>query len=153
MTLAAKQPEVRFNKAGPFSNEGIAFVPKTIVVEKTATGTTNDDFFLIPAGSFVSRVVATVITALNGTPVVEFGVDGNPDMFIDATDFDASTAGNWATNIGSATAAGANGMYFAAADNLRVAVSGSGVSSGKVRFLVEYYELAAMADRIVHFSL
>lgn len=153
MSVAAKQPEVRFNKAGPFSHEGVAFVPKTLVIEKTVTGTTTDDFYLIPAGSFVSRVVAAVITGCNGTPVVTFGIDGDPDAFINATDFNAETAGNSATNIGSATAPGANGLYFHAADYLRVAVSGSGTTSGKVRFLVEYYELAAMADRIVHFAL
>lgn len=153
MSIHIGQPEVRFSRVGPYSQEGVAFVPKAILVKKTVTGAENDDFWTIPAKTFVSRVVAMVETALNATDATfEVGVDGNPDMFIDTTDFDATTAGNWATNIGSTTAVGAKGQYFPASDVMRMAAAGTTLTEGEVHVLIEYYDVASMEARGFHFN-
>lgn len=153
MSTHSGQPEIRFDKAGPFSHEGVAFTPKTITVKKTVAAAGNDDFWTIPADTFVSRVVAVVDTPLNATDATfTVGVDGDADMFINATDLDTSTAGNWATNIGSAGAVGAKGQYFAASDVMRLASTGTTLSAGVVRVIIEFYELAAMFARVLHFN-
>jgi len=83
---------------------------------------------------------------------VTVGVDGDADMFITSTDFDVSTAGNWATNIGSTLADGAKGKYFAASDIARLAATGTTLTSGTVRVLFEYYEVGEMFTRGIHFQ-
>ena len=151
--VPGKQPSVRFSVAGPFGFQGVSFVPKVITFQKDAiSGTSNNDFWQVPAGSFISRVVVRADTELDGSGTVTIGTDGNPDLFIDTTDFDASTAGNWATNIGSGTAAGANGQYFAAADNIRLAVGGT-PTQGAVSGYIEYFEVGAMVSEGIHFDI
>lgn len=148
-----KQPSVRFDVAGPFGFQGVSFEPKVITFQKDAiSGTSNNDFWQVPAGSFIAQVFVRADTALDGSGTVEIGTDGNPDEFIDVTDFDASTDGNWATNIGSATASGANGSYFAAADNIRLAVGGT-PTVGAVSGFIVYYEVGSMVDEGIHFDI
>ena len=148
-----KQPEIRFSKYGPNSIEGIAYVPKVMFLKKTGiSGTSNDDFFVAPAGVFVQQAMLRIDTELDGSGTVELGVDGNPDALIDQTDLDASTAGNWATNIGSTTATGANGLYLHAGDTLRLAVGGT-PTQGALSGFIQYFELEAMESRGEHFDL
>lgn len=149
----AKQPSVRFDVAGPFGMVGVSFAPKILYFRKTGiAGTENEDFMVMPAGSFVAQAFIRCDTTVNNSGVVTLGTDGNPDAFIDATDFDASAAGNSATNIGSTTAAAANGMYFAAADTIRLATTGTATAGAVSGFLV-YYELDAMENEGIHFDM
>lgn len=155
MSVAAKQPEVRFNKVGPHSLSGVAYVPKVIAIEKTIVATShNSDFMVLPAGSLITRVDAVVETAINGTnPTISFGTDGDANALIASTDFDVTTAGNWATNVGSTNATNPNGLYLHAADTLRIALVCTNCTEGKVRFLMHYLEKDAIAERGFHFNL
>lgn len=148
-----KQPEIRFSKYGPNSIEGIAYVPKIFYFKKESiSGTSNDDFFVAPAGTFIQQAFVRIDTELDGTPTLELGVDGNPDALIDQTDMDATTAGNWATNIGSTTAVGANGLYLHAGDTIRLAIGGS-PTQGAISGFIQYVEMEAMESRGEHFDL
>jgi len=153
MALQEKQPEIRFNLAGPMGMQGVSFAPKVAFFRKDGiSGTSNDDFFVAPAGAFIAQAVIRCDLDLDGSGTVELGTDGNPDALIDTTDFDASTAGNWATNIGSASAAAANGLYLPSGDTIRLAVGGT-PTQGAVSGCLVYYELDAMEARGVHFDL
>lgn len=154
MAVQNGQPEIRFSKAGPWSKEGLSLVPKVLSFKKTAiSGTSNNDFWVAPAGALITRVDARIDTALDGSGVVTVGTDANPDAFIDATDFDTSTIGNWATNVGSATAAAAKGLYLESGDTIRLAVTGS-PTVGAVSGIIHYYELDdIVTNKGVHFDL
>lgn len=148
-----KQPSIRFDLAGPYGFQGVSFVPKVVTFRKDAiSGTSNNDFWAAPAGTFIAQAVIVCDTALDGSGTATLGTDGNPDAFIDTTDFDASSAGNWATNIGSATASAANGLYLAAADNIRLAIGGT-PTVGAVSGFIIYFEKAAMLNQGVHFDI
>jgi hypothetical protein len=148
-----KQPSVRFNLAGPFAMAGVSYLPKVLTFSKTGiAGTENEDFITLPAGTFIAQAFLQVDTAVNNTGVVTLGTDGAADGLINATDFDASTDGNWATNIGSATATYANGLYLHAADTLRLATTGT-ADEGAVSGFIVYYETAAMNEDGIHFEL
>jgi len=148
-----KQPSVRFDKRGPYSFEGISFVPKVITFKKDAiSGTSNNDFWVAPAGTFITKACIRIETALDGSGVVTLGTDANPDALIDATDFDTSTIGNSASNVGSATAVGAIGLYLDAADTIRLAVTGA-PTVGAVSGFIVYYELVDMLSQGIHFDI
>ena len=149
----AKQPSVRFDVAGPFGFQGISYVPKVMCFSKEdIAGTENEDFVTLPAKTFISQAFIQVDTTVNNSGVVTLGTDGDPDALIDATDFDASAAGNSATNIGSTTAAGANGLFLNASDTLRLATTGT-ATAGAVSGFIVYYELAAMKNEGIHFEM
>lgn len=151
--VQGKQPSIRFDLAGPFGFQGISFAPKVVTFKKESiSGTSNNDFWVAPAGVFIAQAVIKVDTGVNGSGTVTLGTDGNPDALIDTTTFDPSTAGNWATNIGSATAANANGLYLAASDTIRLAIGGTPTAGAISGFLV-YFETAAMLAEGVHFDM
>lgn len=151
--VAGLQPKIRFSKQGPYGIQGVSYAPKVFTFKKESiAGTTNDDFWVAPAGTFISRAAIFCDTTVNNSGVVTLGTDGDPDALIDATDFDASAAGNWATNIGSTTAAGANGLYLPSGDTIRLAVTGT-ATAGAVSGYIEYYEKASMLSDGVHFDL
>lgn len=154
MSVQKGQPELRFSKAGPWSREGVALVPKTLSFKKTAiSGTSNNDFWVAPAGVFIQQAFVRADVALDGSGTVELGTDGNPDALIDTTDFDPTTIGNSATNIGSATAVGANGLYLEAGDTIRLAVGGS-PTVGAVSGFIQYFEMDdILENKGVHFDL
>ncbi len=153
MTLAHGMPEIRFSKAGPFSKEGVCPVEKMLTFKKTAiSGTSNDDFFVAPAGVFVTQAFIRADVALDGTAVVTLGTDGNADALIDATDFSATTINNSASNMNSTTAVGAIGLYLAAGDTLRLAITGS-PTVGALSGYIKYVEMAAIMAGGVHFDL
>lgn len=145
MSQQAGQPEIRFSKVGPNSVVGISFEPKIFYFQKAITGAENDDFWQVPAGAYIEQVFVRCDTALDGSGTVTIGKDGDPDGFVDTTSFDASSAGNYFTNVGS-TVAQAAGEYFAAADLFRIAVGGT-PTVGQVSGFVKYYELDAMEPR------
>jgi hypothetical protein len=148
-----RQPEVRFDLAGPMGMEGVSFIPKVVTFEKTGiSGAGNDDFWAAPAGCFISQAYIRADVALDSGGTVELGTDGDADALIDTTDFTATGLGNSASNLGSATAAGAIGLYLEAGDLIRLTVGGT-PTVGAVSGCIVYYELDAMIDRGVHFSL
>lgn len=151
MTLAYGQPEARFSKVGPHSIAGVSFLPKVFYFEKDITGAENDDFWTIPAYTFVEEVFVRIETALDGSGTVTIGKDSDPDGFVDTTSFDTSTAGNWFSSLGS-TVAQALGEYFHASDKFRIAVGGT-PTEGKISGFVRFYELGQMAARGIHFDL
>ena len=153
MGVKAKQPSVRFSAYGPYAQDGVSYLPKVIVFEKTGiSGTENDDFVTLPAKSFIAQAFIQVDTTVNNSGVVTLGTDGDPDALIAETHFDASAAGNSATNIGSTLAAAANGLFLNASDTLRLATSGT-ATAGAVSGFIVYYELADMKDQGIHFEL
>jgi len=148
-----KQPEIRFDKVGPNSLAGISYVPKVIAFKKESiSGTSNDDFWAAPAGTFITCALVRIDALLDGSGVITLGTDGDADALIDATDLDTSTVGNSASNIGSTTAAGAVGLYLKDGDNIRLAVTGS-PTVGAVSGVIIYYEMEAIEDRGFHFDL
>lgn len=148
-----RQPEIRFDLAGPMGLQGVSFVPKVVTFQKEAiSGTSEEDFWAAPAGVFIAQAFIRADVALDGSGTVELGTDGNADALIDATDFDPTTLDNSASNIGSATAVGAIGLYLAAGDNIRLTVGGT-PTVGAVSGCIIYFEMEAMVDRGVHFTL
>ena len=153
MSVQKGQPTIRFSKAGPFSSEGVCPVPKVVTFKKTAiSGTSNDDFWVAPAGVFVHHAFIRADVELDGTPTVELGLDGDPDEFIDTTDFDATTAGNWACSMGSASADGARGAYLEAGDTIRLAIGGT-PTQGELSGYLLYFEMDDILEDGVHFDL
>lgn len=154
MSLTSGQPRVRYAEHfNPGSIVGQSFLPKVITVEKTVTAAENWDFWIAPAGVFIQQVFAYVVTPLTGgTPTAEIGLDGDPDAFIDTTEFDISTAGNFGTNIGSTAAAFPRGAFLNAGDTLRMTLTGTQLTAGKLRAVISYFECADMFDRGVHIS-
>ena len=153
MALQDSQPENRFDRAGPFGRQGISFQPKVFFFKKESiSGTSNNDFWAAPAGAYIQQVCVRADVALDGSGTVDIGTDGNSDAFIDQTDFDPTTIGNFATNIGSTTAAGALGMYLKDGDTIRLEVGGS-PTVGAVSGYFVYYEMDAMFEQGVHFDM
>lgn len=149
----SKQPTIRFDLAGPYSFEGVSFVPKVTTFRKDEiSGTSNNDFWSAPAGTFIAQVCVFADTGLDGSGTVTIGTDGDADALVDTTTFDASTAGNWATNIGSTTASAANGLYLPNGDMIRLAVGGT-PTVGAVSGFIVYFEKAAMLSAGIHFDI
>jgi hypothetical protein len=153
MTLVqSKQPSVRFDAAGPFGFQGVSFVPKVITFNKDAiSGTSNNDFWAAPAGTYILQAFIRCDTGLDGSGTATLGTDGNPDAFVDTTGFDASSAGNTGTNVGT-TVAAASGLYLSAADNIRLAIGGT-PTVGAVSGFIMYFEVGAMVDEGLHFDI
>jgi hypothetical protein len=150
--VQGKQPSVRFDSAGPFGFEGVSFVPKVIFFRKDdISGTSNNDFWAAPAGTYIAQVGVRCTTVLDGSGTVEVGTDGNPDAFVDTTGFDASTTASFGTNIGT-TVAAASGLYLPSGDNIRLAIGGT-PTQGAVEGFVVYYEVGAMASEGIHFDI
>jgi hypothetical protein len=153
MAVLKGQPINRFNLGGPFSRGGKSFVPKVVTFKKDAiSGTSNNDFFVAPAGTFIAQAVIFCDTLLDGSGTVTLGTDANPDALIDTTTFDASSAGNWATNIGSASASAANGLYLPSGDTLRLAVGGT-PTQGAVSGFIVMFDTASMLAGGAHFDI
>lgn len=145
MSIAGNQPEIRFNLAGPYGLQGISYEPKIMLVDKTiGTATENDDFVQLPAGTFISEVVAIVTDAGDANTTVSLGTDGDAEALITSTALTMETVNTFVKFTA--------GLYLAAADKLRIAISDTPVASA-VRFVISYFELAAMAERGVHFNL
>jgi hypothetical protein len=149
-----RQPEIRFDLAGPMGFQGISFVPKVVTFKKEAiSGTSADDFWAAPAGTFIAQAFIRADEALDTTnATVELGVDDNADALIDATDFDPLTLDASASNIGSATALGAVGLYLPDGDMVRLTITGA-PTVGAVSGCIIYFEMEAMIARGVHFPL
>ena len=153
MTVKAKQPSIRFNAGGPYAMSGVSFLPKIITFQKTGiAGTENDDFVTFPVKTYIAQAFMEVDVAVTNSGVVTLGTDGDADALINATDFDAGTIGNSASNIGSATAAGAVGLFLNAGDTIRLATTGT-ADAGEVSGFIVYYELSAMLEEGIHFEL
>lgn len=147
-----KQPSIRFDLAGPYGFQGISFEPKVITFQLDEISATSDnDFWAAPAGTLIAQAFIRAEAAVTGGTVT-LGTDGDPDALINTTDFDATGTDNWATNIGSGTAAAANGLYLPAGDNIRLAVGGT-PTAGAVQGVIIYYELDAMFAEGIHFDI
>lgn len=151
--VQSKQPTIRFSKAGPYGLEGLSFAPKVITFSKTGiAGTEDEDFWVAPAGTFIAQAFITVDTSVTNSGVVTLGTDGDPEALIASTDFDASTIGNYATNIGSTNATNPEGLFLNAGDTIRLATTGTADAGAVSGFLV-YYEVDAMLGVGVHFEM
>jgi hypothetical protein len=141
--INAGQPEIRFNKAGPFSFEGVTFPPKTITIKKTVgTQAENEDFWSAPAGTFITRAYAMCMNGSgNTTTQVCLGQDGATTSLITYTNFAMQTAGTFTSYSG--------GLYLPAGDMLRITVNGTPAAS-TAYFVIEYFDMAAMYARGVH---
>lgn len=138
------QPSLRFSAAGPFGIQGVSYEPKVVLVEKAVTTTSTDDFLVVPAGTYLSEVIAVCTDACSADTEVTLGTDGNADEFITTTAFSVETLYN--------SAHFTTGYYFGAADTLRVSVGGT-VAAGAVKFALVFYELGAMSEQGAHFDL
>ena len=154
MTLQnGTQPEIRFSKVGPNSLAGISYVEKSFAFKKhDIAGTSADDFFVAPAGIFITKAVMRCEVALDGSGTVALGQDGDPDSLVTTTDFDVSTTGAFGSNIGSTLAVGAIGLYLNAGDTLRLTVGGT-PTVGAVSGVLSYFEMEAIESRGYHFDL
>lgn len=144
MSIVAGQPEIRFNVAGPFGMQGVSFVPKTIVIDKTiTTAEGNEDVMSVPAGTFIGDVYAYAVDGVaNTTTEVSLGSTTSTQALLSAFS---------PQNDGDATHT-STGLFFSAAGKLRLTIGGT-AAAGKVRIVLSYFEIAAMAERGVHFNL
>ncbi len=104
------------------------------------TATENDDFWTIPAETFIAHcyAVCTIGTA-SANVQVSLGLDGTPAQFIPYTNFTCQTAGqSYQYNTG---------YYSHASDVMRITIGGTGAAAGAASFIIQYYELAAMNAR------
>lgn len=153
MGMLAKQPEMRHNKQGPFSDDGVCYLPKVLTFKKdNISGTSNNDFWTAPTGVLISRAFLRIDTGLDGSGTAELGTDSNIDALIDTSDYTETTAGNYSTNIGSTNADNPEGLYLDAGDTIRLTIAGS-PTVGAVSGFIEYYELDSMMDQGVHFDI
>lgn len=146
MSLVRGQPEIRFNKAGPMGLQGISYEPKVILVDKlltTAEGA--DDFLALPAGTYISDVLAVAVDGTGVTTAeVSLGITTATECLVAATQFNVQTDNN--------SFHFTTGYYLGAGGTLRLTVGGTS-AAGAVRFAISYFELAGMAARGVHFNL
>jgi hypothetical protein len=153
MGMLAKQPEVRHNKQGPFSDDGICYLPKVLTFKKdNISGTSNNDFWTAPTGVLISRAFLRMDIGMDGSGTAELGTDSNIDALIDTSDYVETTAGNNSTNIGSTNADNPEGLYLDAGDVIRLTIAGS-PTVGAVSGFIEYYELDSMMEQGVHFDI
>ncbi|MCJ7761628.1 hypothetical protein MUP59_10905 [Candidatus Bathyarchaeota archaeon] len=146
MAFASGQPEVRFNKAGPYSFEGVAFVPKVIAVTRTiTTAETGINIWAAPAGTFIARAIGVCISASgNSTTGVALGQDGATESLIKATELSMETVGNMKQF--------SSGLYLATDDNVTITVAGTAAASS-VYVLIEYFDTVAMRARGTHIAV
>lgn len=144
MSLSHSQPEIRFNTQGPMSMQGISFEPKVILLEKTITTAEGyNDVLSVPAGTYVSDVFVVALEGTaNTTTEISLGSTSSTQALLSA--FSPET-----TNSAAHTS---TGLFFGAAGALRLTVGGT-AAAGKIRMAISYFELAAMADRGLHFDL
>jgi len=154
VALQSGQPKIRFGDThNPSDSAGVCYVPKVISLTKTVTAAANVDFWTAPANTFIQQACVFVVEALDGTtPAATLGTDGTADALVNATDLSVETAGNWATNIGSATAAAAAGLFLPAGDTLRLAITGTDVTEGKLSVLLFAYNVGEITED-PHFNL
>lgn len=153
MSVQVSQPEVRFSKAGPNGQQGISYVEKVLAFKKESiSGTSNNDFWVAPAGVFITQAFLRVDTGVDGSGTVELGTDSNADALIDTADYTEATAGNYATNIGSSNADNPEGLYLDAGDTIRLTVGGT-PTVGAVSGFIKYFEVDAMLSQGVHFDM
>lgn len=146
MSVASKQPEIRFNKQGPMDLAGVSYAPKVILIDKLLTTAEGyDDVLSLPAGTYISDVYA-VVTDGTGVTTAEFelGFTDSTQALINHTQLSMETDHN-AFHFHT-------GYYLGAANTLRLTVGGTSAAGG-VRVVLSYFELAAMAARGKHFSL
>jgi hypothetical protein len=143
MAILPGQPEIRFNKAGPYSIDGVSPLPKTITIKKTcSTALENEDFWVAPAGTLITHVYALCLSGSgNTTTQVGLGQDGSTQSLITFTAFSMQTTGNF-TNY---TA----GLYLPAGDTIRISVTGTPAAS-TAYFAIQYFDTAAMQARGVN---
>lgn len=151
MSLELGQPSIRFNGAGPFGFQGIAFVPKVVTFRKAAiAGTTTDDFYVAPAGCYILDAFIRADIAVNNSGTVTLGTDGDPDALITTTGFSCGTTGNFAHSLSSTLTN--TGLYMNAGDTIRLACAGTATTGGVSGFLV-IFEVSDMISDGVHFNL
>lgn len=148
MSLAPGQPKIRF--AGHFNPgdiAGLSYVPKTIAVEKSLSGSQAENIISLPAKTFIKSVIGVVTeTSASTDATILVGLDGNTDAFITGTALTADTVGNFAVF--------STGYFLAASDILALEVTGHTVTNGEVKIVIEYLELAEMFQTGgVHVSL
>ena len=145
MGVAVNQPEIRFNKQGPFSFEGVSYLPKIIFFEKkNIAGTENHDFITLPAQTFISEAFIKVDTVVNNSGVVTLGLSDDPDALIDNTEFNIATENNFAKHT--------DGLFLGTRKSVRLAISGT-ADEGAVSGYLVVYEIASMKNRGIHFSM
>jgi hypothetical protein len=146
MAITAGQPEVRFNKAGPYSFEGVAFVPKVIAISRAiTTAETAVNVWAAPAGTFIARAIGVCTSASgNTTTEIALGQDGATESLIKATELSMETVGNMAQFN--------SGLFLASGDNITVSVTGTAAASA-VYFLIEYFDTAQMQARGTHIAV
>jgi len=139
------QPFVRTDAVheGDSGVQGGAYEPKIIKYLHSVTGTDDINVVVVPAGTWVTRVWARIVEALNGSGTLDFGYADDEDAFIDAADWTETTANQFATNVGSTNASAPRGYFFADATQLYWTVGGT-PTQGVVETCIETLEVDAM---------
>ena len=144
MSVKQNAPKVRFDKGGPYAHAGVSFVPKVVTFKKKGiSGTANHDFFIMPAGTLLTRAFLRCDKVVDeGT--VTLGTSGGADSIINATDFSGETVGN--------SKLFNTGVYFHNGATIRLASAGT-ATEGDVSGFLEYYEVPSMLNDITHFDI
>jgi hypothetical protein len=146
MAFQDGQPIVRFDKAGPYSFEGVAFVPKVITGIRTITTAESAiNIWAAPAGTVITRCFGMCLAASGNTnTLVSIGQDGATESLIKATELSMETVGNFKIYNG--------GLYLPTGDNIAVSTSGTAQASS-VYYAIEYFDTVAMRARGTHISV
>lgn len=138
------QPLIRLRPSNdPTNMDAQAYMPLTKLIEVTISGSDPVYPWLIPAGTFIEKVVGRIATALDaGT--IDIGDEDDDDEFIANSEWTETTV-NQIANSNTTTAAG--GRFYAAAKMLKV-TPGATTTSGVVQILVTFWELGSMTPNM-----
>jgi len=123
--------------------DAMAYMPLTKLIEVTISGSDPVYPWLIPAGTFVEKVIGRISTALDaGT--LDIGDEDNDDEFIANSEWTETNANVVA--VSTKTTAPAGG-YYPAAKKLKV-TPGTATTAGVVQLLITYWELGSMTPNM-----
>lgn len=147
--VLGKQPEIRFDAAGPFGLEGKTFLPKMVTFKaEDISDSGYSDFFVAPAECFIPFAFIRVDDTLTTTDCVKLGTDSTADALINTTAFNSATIGNWASTLtDSRTYAG---LYLHSGDTIRLTIVSHPTAHGGVSGFIVVYELPQVFEDGVH---
>lgn len=144
------QPMVRTKLThDPASMEGQGYLPQVVAisVDVATSGSGVQDIYTIPAGFWLEKAQGIMIVGLDqGT--IDFGQDGAASSLIPNNEWTETSTGAIAA---STQTTAPDGLYFSAADIIRVTFGGY-PHTGKVLFLLWLWDLNSILTQGVHAS-
>lgn len=140
------QPLIRLRPSNdPTNMDAQAYMPLTKLIEVTISGSDAVTPWLIPAGTYVEKVLGRIVTAVSGSDgTIDVGDEDTAAKFIANNEWTEGTANQIAVSTQTTLP---DGAYYPAAKLLKLTFS-SAVVSGKVQLLITYWELGSMTPNM-----